>query len=70
MPDEKITLQNNPEAQRFEARLEQEVAVAEYHLKNDIIIFTHTEVPQELEGRGVASALVKTALDASRDEHY
>ena len=61
---------NNTEAQRFEAPLGAEQAVAEYHLKNNIIIFTHTEVPQVMEGKGVAGRLIRTALDASRAEHY
>lgn len=61
---------NNTEAQRFEAQLGAEQAVANYHLKNDIIIFTHTEVPEVMEGKGVAGRLIKTALDAARAEHY
>lgn len=65
-----LTIQNNTGAQRFEARLEGQTAVAEYHLKNDIIIFTHTEVPEVMEGQGVASRLIKNALDTSRDERY
>lgn len=61
---------NNTEAQRFEAQLGDGRAVAEYHLKNNIIIFTHTEVPKVMEGKGVAGKLIKTALDAARAENY
>jgi predicted GNAT family acetyltransferase len=61
---------NNTEAQRFEAELGDDRAVANYHLKNNIIIFTHTEVPEVMEGKGVAGRLIKTALDAARVEHY
>lgn len=61
---------DNTEAQRFEAQLGDDRAVAEYHLKNDVIIFTHTEVPEVMEGKGVAGKLIKTALDTAKAEHY
>jgi predicted GNAT family acetyltransferase len=60
-------VQDNPEAKRFEAHLEGQLAVAEYHLGNDIITFTHTEVPEALEGKGVGGELVKAALEAARE---
>ncbi len=44
--------------------------MAEYHLKNNVIIFTHTEVPGVMEGKGVAGTLIETALDAARAEDY
>ena len=65
-----MPITNNTEAQRFEAQLGAEQAVAEYHLKNNVIIFTHTEVPRVMEGKGVAGKLIKTALDAAQQEHY
>jgi predicted GNAT family acetyltransferase len=42
------------------------MAIAEYILTPDKIIFTHTEVPEELEGKGIGSALAKYALEAVR----
>lgn len=65
-----LPITNDIEAQRFEARLGDDRAVAEYHLKNDVIIFTHTEVPEAMEGRGVAGSLIRTALETARAEHY
>jgi predicted GNAT family acetyltransferase len=65
-----LSVINNAEAKRFEAQLGTERAVAEYHLNNNIIIFTHTEVPEVMEGKGVAGRLIKTALDAARAEGY
>ena len=67
---EAVAVHDNSEAQRFEAELGGSLAVAEYHLKNDIIIFTHTEVPEALEGQGVGGKLIETALDASRAHGY
>lgn len=65
-----LPVTNNTEAQRFEAQLGAERAVAEYHLKNSVIIFTHTEVPGVMEGKGVAGKLIQTALDAAQAAHY
>ncbi|MBE7186545.1 MAG: N-acetyltransferase [Methylobacterium mesophilicum] len=42
-------------------------AVAAYQLEGDTIVFTHTVVPPEIEGRGVGSRLIRGALDAVRD---
>src|SRR5215468_8994043 len=64
-----VKIENNQEAQRWEAEVGEYVAVAEYRLRGDMIFFIHTEVPHELEGQGVASKLVKTALDDARMQH-
>ena len=59
---------DNPEASRFEARLDGELAgFAEYQLTDQLIVFTHTEVDPAFEGRGVGSALARYALDQVRD---
>jgi predicted GNAT family acetyltransferase len=34
----------------------------------DTIVFTHTIVPKAIEGRGVASKLIRAALDSARDQ--
>lgn len=61
-----VTVQDNPEAERFEARLGKNVAIAEYTLVGDAIKFTHTEVPEGLEGRGIGSRLVHEALESAK----
>lgn len=53
---------NNPAESRFEVRLGDEVAIAEYRLEDDVIVFHHTVVPEAFEGRGVGGALVKAGL--------
>ncbi len=65
-----IILRHNEEASRFEAQVGDLVAVSEYQLAGTNIIFTHTEVPRELEGQGVGSALAKFALDTSVERGY
>jgi predicted GNAT family acetyltransferase len=34
-----------------------------------MIVFTHTGVPESMEGTGVGSALAKSALDYAQDNH-
>ena len=59
-------VQNNTAKQRYELEVEGHIAAAYYDLSGNVITFTHTEVPKELEGKGVGSKLVKGALDQVR----
>ena len=61
-------IRNNEAENRFELQLGEDVAVAEYVKKGDTIFFTHTEVPEHLEGQGLGNALAKAALDYARSE--
>ena len=63
---EQLQVKNNEAARRFEAKVGGELAVAEYQRRGDTIIFTHTEVPDELEGQGSGGELVRAALDHAR----
>jgi len=62
-----VQVRDNPEKQRFEAEVEGRTAFAEYRLPEGSILFSHTEVPPELEGRGIGSALVRAGLAAARE---
>ena len=57
---------HNEQASRYEIALDGFVAVAEYELQDGRQIFTHTLVPPQLRGRGLAEALVRRALDDAR----
>jgi predicted GNAT family acetyltransferase len=48
---------------RFVLDVEGAVAFANYRLTGDRVIITHTETPRALRGRGIASELVKGALE-------
>lgn len=63
----KVDVVNNEAAQRFEVTIDGQVAVSEYRLSNGQIIFTHTEVPEALEGQGIAGQLVKVGLEHARE---
>jgi uncharacterized protein len=57
---------NNEAHQRFELTVEGHLAATYYKLSDGVITFVHTDVPPELGGKGVGSALVKGALDQVR----
>lgn len=57
---------NNEQQSRYETSVEGKTAFAAYIREGDTITFTHTEVPPDLEGRGIAAALVKHALEEAR----
>ena len=61
-----ITVVDNPAENRFEANIDGRLAVAEYMRSGKTVIFTHTEVPSELRGRGIATSLAQAALDQVR----
>jgi len=61
-------VRHNPAASRFEADVEGHLAVAEYSLEAGRMIFTHTLVPVELRGRGLAEKLVRAGLAEARTQ--
>lgn len=65
---EDIVVQNNEAMGQFEARIQSHLAVSEYRIVKNRIICTHTEVPEALEGQGIASILAKTVLDFAQQE--
>lgn len=63
-----LKVENNEAKKRFEIKVEDKLAVAEYNRVANRIIFTHTEVPPALEGNGIGSLLAKTALEFAKQE--
>ena len=59
-------VRDNKAQSRFELDVEGSVAFANYRLTPSAVIITHTETPPALRGRGVASELVKGALELIR----
>lgn len=57
---------HRPEQSRFEA--EDGQAFLSYERDGDEVAFTHTIVPAELGGRGIAGRLTKTAVAWARRE--
>lgn len=52
--------------QRFSIALPEGEAVLDYQLQNGAVDFTHTFVPPELRGKGLAEILVRAGLDWAR----
>ena len=62
-----ITVTRNDDQHRYEAFVDGELAgFSQYQLTDELVVFTHTEVDEQFEGRGVGSALARFALDDVR----
>ena len=59
---------NNKAQQRYELTVDGHLAATYYKIADGVITFIHTEVPPELGGKGIASKLIKGALDQVRAE--
>ena len=59
-------VRNNTALNRFELEVDGQLAVAYYRMTPGVITFVHTEVPQALSGRGVATKLIRGALEMVR----
>lgn len=61
-----MDIKRNDVARRFETEVEGKLSVLEYRMVGHSIVFTHTGVPAEVAGRGIASALTKAGLEYAR----
>ena len=61
-------VQHNAAENRFETEIDGRLSVADYELRGTEMIMTHTFVPPELRGRGIAAKLVRSALEYARSE--
>jgi hypothetical protein len=59
-------VRDNTEQHRFELDADGHVAFSNYKRDGSIITIMHTEVPKELGGKGIGSALVRGLLDNVR----
>lgn len=57
-------------AHRFEVNVDGYMCGLEYSLRDKVMTITHTGVPSEVGGRGIAGELVRTALDTARREGW
>ena len=60
------SVRDNPELNRFELDVEGDTAVAYYRIDNGVMVFTSTQTPPRLRGQGVASELIRNALEFAR----
>ena len=69
-PTDSLTIVHRPDIGRFETHVDGLQCEADYQLDGQVVRMTHTGVPSQLEGRGIAAALVKTALSWARAQGY
>jgi uncharacterized protein len=63
-------VRDNKALHRFELDVEGRTAFANYRETPQAVIITHTETPPALRGRGIASELVKGALEMIRADGH
>ena len=56
----------NAASQRFESKVDGLLCRCDYRMHGNTMMLVHTEVPPQLEGRGIASLLVRAAFDHAR----
>lgn len=66
-----LEIVQNTDTSQFELKLDaNSTAIVEYQIAGKNIIFTHTEVPQKYEGKGIASRLARHVLDYAVAEGF
>lgn len=63
-------IQHNPDRNRFETEVDGHECVLDYTLEGDVIAMTRVYVPPPVEGRGIAGAITRHALDYSRAQGW
>jgi predicted GNAT family acetyltransferase len=65
--DTAVAVTDHPEQERYEIAADGALAgFAQYRARPGLIAFVHTEIDPRFEGRGLASQLIRAALDDSR----
>ena len=64
----KYNVQHNIAEKRFEIIVDNLISIVDYSIEpNGSLKITHTEVPKQLEGKGIAASLTKAILNYARD---
>ena len=62
-----MEIEHRPDFKRFVIQINEDIAELRYHKKKNVMCFTHTHVPKELRGQGVAGKLAKHGLEYARE---
>ena len=68
MSSEEFHVRNNLEKSRYEVEIDGQLARIEYRDAGGVRYYTHTEVPEALEGHGIASKMARAVLDEAREQ--
>jgi hypothetical protein len=63
-------IRHDSAAHRFETTVDGTPCELDYTLRDKVMTLTHTGVPAAVGGRGIASELVRTALEMARAEGW
>ena len=63
-----MAISESENKKRFEVEIDGKWAFIDFIRAEDKMYLTHTEVPPELEGKGIGSSLVKFAFQKIREE--
>lgn len=65
-----LKVYKNDSSSRFELTVESYVAFIDFKESHGLIYLIHTESPEELAGRGAATALIEKTLAYLEENHY
>lgn len=63
-----MAVRDNTAKHRYELETDGVTAFVTYRRKGNVVTILHTDVPQQLAGRGVGSALARGVLDDLREQ--
>ncbi len=69
MDNNLLPVRKNDEAKRFELEVDGHLALIDFMQTSELMIYTHTEVPEALEGQGIGGRLAQVALDYAREQN-
>ncbi|MGY3264531.1 GNAT family N-acetyltransferase [Lysobacter sp. HA35] len=61
-----MDVQQQPDAERFVVTVDGHEAEMGYRIENGVLAITHTGVPSQIGGRGIAGDLVRAGFDYAR----
>ncbi|WP_233841926.1 GNAT family N-acetyltransferase [Dyella sp. 2HG41-7] len=65
-----LDIRHNTSSHRFETTVDGFVCELDYSLQGKVMSITHTGVPEEVGGRGIAGELVRTAMETARSHGW
>jgi predicted GNAT family acetyltransferase len=63
-----VEVTRNQAEEQFEARMDGDTGVLTYAEQDGKLYLLHTEVPEAMEGQGVAGALVRRAMEYAKEQ--
>ena len=65
-----LAIDHDSAAGRFSITVDGHQAYVQYERDGDVLVITHTVVPPEIGGRGIAGKLVRAAFEHARDHGW